>query len=115
MQEAARRVGVSERTIHRYLTDEQFQLVFKEAKMRLLDAAILKLRNGSSDAVDTLIEILKDACAPHAARVAAARSVIQLAIEAEQVQDVEKRLHQLEQRTINGSADWSSHEAQVSA
>ena len=31
--------------------------------MRLLDAAILKLRNGSSDAVDTLIEILKDACA----------------------------------------------------
>lgn len=83
--------------------------------MRLLDAAILKLRNGSSDAVDTLIEILKDACAPHAARVAAARSVIQLAIEAEQVQDVEKRLHQLEQRTINGSADWSSHEAQVSA
>jgi hypothetical protein len=100
IEDIAANTGIPRRTIYRYLNDEDFKRSFNEAKMRILDGAIVKLRNYAGEAVDTLYAIMKDQYAPYAARVASARSIIEFAVETGQVQDLEAKLHELEGRTI---------------
>jgi hypothetical protein len=102
--DVAASVGCSVRTIYRYLGDESFKRMYAEAKARLLDEAILKLRNASGQAVDTLIEVCRDQYAPVPCRVAAARSIVQLAIQAGQMEELEQRLQLVEMNSIEGIA-----------
>jgi hypothetical protein len=101
VEEISSCTGISQRTIYRCLADAEFKKLFTEAKARILDSAILKLRNYAGDAVDTLYAIMKDQYAPYAARVSAARSIIEFAVETGQVQDLEAKLRDLEARTLD--------------
>jgi AcrR family transcriptional regulator len=101
VEDVAVMLNTSKRTIYRYLADKEFQALFDAAKARLLDEAIIKLRTESSRAVDVLVEIAQDKYCSPPARVAAARSIVQFAIEAGQIEDLEKKLHDLEAKTID--------------
>jgi hypothetical protein len=101
MQEVSKITGIPSRTICRYINDEEFKRMFAAAKMRILDGAILKLRNYAGDAVDTLYKIMNDQYAPYAARVASARSIIEFAVETGQVEELERKLRDLEARTLD--------------
>ena len=101
IDDVVKSTGIPRRTVFRYLNDEDFKRIFNESKMRILDGAILKLRNYAGDAVDTLYKIMNDQFAPYAVRVSAARSILEFAVETGQVEDLERKLRELEGRTID--------------
>jgi len=93
---AAEYSGVSKATLYRFLAQEDFQRLYKEAKQKLLEAAVNKLGAASAGAVDVLVLIAHDAASPQACRVSAARAILQLAISAGAIADLETRLALLE-------------------
>lgn len=102
VEEISNNTGISPRTIYRCLADEEFKRMFAEAKARLLDGAVLKLRNEASRAVDVLVEVAQDRYANPGARVTAARAIVQLAIGAGQLEELEAKVKELEVKTIDG-------------
>jgi hypothetical protein len=108
IQEASEVCGVSTRTFSRYLQNAGFKARLQGAKLQLLEGAVNKLRLSARDAVEVLVGIAHDGLAPSSARVAAARSIVSLAIEAAEVADIRARLQALEQKTLDADASWSS-------
>ncbi len=109
--EAAARSNIAPRTLHKWLKQADFVAEYQEAKRRILDGTITKLRNASTGAVDVLVLIAHDAASPQSSRVASAKAIIQLAINAGAIEDLESRLQELESRTIEGdSSDWGHGE-----
>lgn len=96
LKDAARKCGVSVRTIQRWLRDESFRAEYQAAKTELLRFATAKLRMNATEAADTLAAIFSDAGASPSARVAAAVSNLRLALEAEAQETLESRISQLE-------------------
>lgn len=103
IKDVATVTNTSYRTLYRILADPQFQQMFKEAKLKLMDDALLKLRNASDLAVDTLIELCKDQYAAPAVRLAAACRILEFGNDADVKDRFEGRLEQLELKTIEGA------------
>jgi transposase-like protein len=93
---AAKKTGVAEATLFRWLRLHEFQESYKEAKRQAVGAAIACLQRASSDAVAALQEITNDKEAPATSRVSAARSILELAVRAIELEDVLLRLERLE-------------------
>jgi AcrR family transcriptional regulator len=100
--EAAKAAGISEGTLYRYLNDDGFKALYNEAKRRMLDGTINKLRLASSGAVDVLIAIAHDPASPQSARVAASKVLLETAIRAGAIEEIEERLAAMEAMTIEG-------------
>ena len=93
---AAEYSGVSKATLYRFLAQEDFQRLYKDAKQKLLETAVNKLGTACAGAVDVLVAIAHDLASPQSSRVAAARSILQLAISAGAIAQLEERLALLE-------------------
>jgi hypothetical protein len=87
-------VGVSEATARRWLQREDFQERYREARQEAVSHATARLQQASSQAVDTLTSVMGDPTAPAAARVGAARIVLEHARGAT-VEELENRYHEL--------------------
>lgn len=106
--EASKISGISKESFFRYLADDGFKEQYRQAKLRLIDGAVNSLRLKCKGAVDVLWSVATDAAQPAASRVAAARAIISLAIEAGDIEDVKARLQEIENRTIQaGPATWN--------
>jgi translation initiation factor 2 alpha subunit (eIF-2alpha) len=81
IKEAAESSNLSEVTLWRYLRDKAFVERYREARMKLVDAAIAKLQSAADAAVNTLREIAEDKNAAPTARIAAARTILSQAVE----------------------------------
>ena len=101
MKEAARAIGIGEATIHRWLKNESFLVAYREAKRRVVDHAITCLQKATGEAVRVLQEILSDPDKPPSARVTAARTILDMAVKAVEMDDLTARLEEIE-RTIEG-------------
>jgi len=95
--DAAKSVGVGEKTLFRWLKLPYFQEAYRKARKEIVTQAIAQIQNSLSDAVKTLSDIMKDSGAPASARVTAARSIIDTAIKAVEIEDLEFRLSALEE------------------
>ena len=95
---AAEKSQVSEATIHRWLNDPAFSAAHKVARGRLLETTLTALQSASTEAVTCLRNVLNDLGAPITARVSAARNVLDFALKAHDVLEVEERLSVLEAR-----------------
>lgn len=93
---AAKAVGIGERTLWRWLKDQQFKRAFKEARREVVRQAIAHVQAGLSEAVNTLKEIINDIDAPASARVSAAKAMIAMSLKAIEVEDIELRIEALE-------------------
>ncbi len=80
IKEAAESSNLSEVTLWRYLRDKTFVERYREARMKLVDAAIAKLQSAADAAVNTLREIAEDKNAAPTARIAAARTILSQAV-----------------------------------
>ena len=97
--EAASRSRIAKTTLLRWLGEPEFHARYAAARRRLLDAAISKLRRIARDAgVDVLEAIARDSKVPAAARVSAARAVLDSALRASELQDVLERVDNLERK-----------------
>src|SRR6266849_686486 len=94
--DAARQSGVAEVTLYRWQKLEVFECAYREARRQVVQQAIVQVQAACSEAVATLRAIMKDSAAPASARVSAAKTVLDTAIKAVELEDLEARIAALE-------------------
>ena len=82
----------------RYLQDKEFRQQYHEAKKARLDAALADLQKASSEAVNTLREVMADMRAGASSRVQAARAILGFAIQTGELEEIMRRLEAVEER-----------------
>lgn len=76
VEDAARHVGVSSKTIQRWLKRSEFQAAYSQARKEALSQCMARLQQASSAAVSTLLKVMLDPTAPAGSRVHAADCVL---------------------------------------
>lgn len=94
--QAASACGVSERTLLRWLKDEEFTTAYRAAQRALLETAVNRLRSTALAFVDTLHTVALDMTAPPGSRAAAASRGLELLLKSVSIMDIEARLAELE-------------------
>ena len=97
--QAATAVGIGESTMFRWLQRDDFRQAYRLSRHEALGQALARMHAAASEAVSTLREVMTDTTAPASTRVSAARSVVELAIKAVELEDIEARVAELERRT----------------
>lgn len=92
---AAKVVGLSEKTVDRMLAERPFQLAYRAARSRLTQHAIGILARGTTQAVGTLIQLLKSK--DQAVQCRAALGIVKLALGALETEDMAERLEAVEE------------------
>lgn len=103
VKEASKVCGVSESTLARWMSDVEFSAKYRKARSRMLEGAINLLRKMAKDAVETLHDVALDKNAHDSSRVAAARAILDIALRAEEIEDIEYRLTVLERGVVEKS------------
>jgi hypothetical protein len=96
IKRAAKSVGVDDATLWRWLQDKDFHNAYRTARRESVSQAIARLQQASSEAVNTLREIVKDKQQPAPARVGAAKAILEFSIKAVELEDLEQRVCELE-------------------
>jgi hypothetical protein len=97
LQAAAAASGINEKTLRRWLReDAAFQMAYRDARRQVVQQAIVQVQQTTGDAVETLRTVMQDPEAPASARVSAARVVLDTAIKAIELEDLEQRIVALE-------------------
>src|SRR5215469_17787640 len=95
VEDAARAAGISRVTAWRWLKDPAVQARLREARKDAMNAAMVRLQEAASGAVDCLCEVQKEG-ESESARVSAARCILEQALRAAELGDLEERLAKLE-------------------
>ena len=97
VERAAARVGIGHRTLHRWQHEDPiFADAYRDARRAAVTQAIARLQQVSSAAVCTLASVMADDTERGATRVTAARVVLELALRAVELEDLEQRITMLE-------------------
>lgn len=102
--DAARQSGIAEVTLYRWLKLEAFQTAYREARRQCVQQAIVQVQQATGEAVETLRAIMRDPEAPASARVSAAKTVLETAVKAVELEDLEARIAALEEDLDRGPA-----------
>jgi len=98
---AAQMVGVSEKTLDRWLADPTFAATYRAARKKVFDQAVNTLRAASTEAVQTLRDALSDVSS--SIRLRAALGILDFGIKITEMTDIEERLTALERRAQDGN------------
>jgi hypothetical protein len=101
VEAAAAKAGMNARTLFRWLNDPPFVAAYREARRQAVQHATGRLQQAASDAVTTLQGVMTDTTAPAPARVTAAKSVLELAVKAVEIEDLMARIEALEQASAH--------------
>ena len=99
---AAENGGLSERSLYRYLEDEDFSAEYRCLRARLVEEVVAELQKIGVEAVGVLRASFEDESA--SVRLRAARTVLDLMFKGTEFSDWEDRLRQLEE-----AADKTEH------
>jgi hypothetical protein len=99
--DAAQACRISLRTLQRWLKEAPFAEAYKQAKSELVSGATTQLRINGTVAVATLESVATNKENPPAARVAAARAILEFMFQAHETEDISARLEKLELETAN--------------
>jgi transposase-like protein len=102
VDQAARQCGLSPRTVYRRLAEAEFRRRLQALRADMVSRTAGTLTAAASEAVRTLLELLKRP-ASDAVRLGAARAVLEMGMKVREVADLEERLSALEQQA--GEAD----------
>lgn len=92
---AAKRAGIGESTLVRWLRDPEFVAEYRAARRAAVDGAVAGLQHAAVQAVDALARNLR--CGVPAVEVGAARIVLDQAMRGIELSDLGERVAQLEQ------------------
>lgn len=98
---AARKAGVGESTLLRWMATASFRAEYRAARRQVVEQAVARLQQATSDAVDCLQRNLT--CGIPAVEVGAARTVLDQAIRAVELIDLADRVDALEQAAVQES------------
>ena len=93
---------MSERTLFRFLSDQTFKLHYRQARAEIVEHAIVQLQRDCATAAKTLREVCQSSEAAASARVAAAKTILDGAVKAVELQDMAARLERLEELLDEG-------------
>jgi hypothetical protein len=93
---AAKSVGVDEATLWRWLQDKDFHAAYMTARRETVQHALARLQQVSTEAVNTLREVMRDKTAKGSERVSAAKAIIEYSIKAVEIEDLAQRVEELE-------------------
>jgi hypothetical protein len=93
-QAAATQAGVSLATLQRWLLLPAFQAAYRAARAQILERAILKLQQATTQAVDALVRNLR--AARSGDQIRAALGILDQAFKGAQVLDLQGRIEELE-------------------
>src|SRR5690348_4855376 len=96
VEAAAQKVGISRATVLRRLQEPEFCARLREIRSDMVQRTAGMLTAAAGEAVKTLLELQKSTV-PHATRLGAARSVIELGTKLREAAEFEERLATLEQ------------------
>jgi hypothetical protein len=95
IEAAARKAGVGERTLLRWLAEPAFKAQYRAARRSVVESAVGRLQQAATQAVDALVKNLT--CGIPAVEVGAAKSVLDQALKAVELVDLAERIEALEQ------------------
>lgn len=98
IEAAARAAGVDERTVYRWLKDENFSGEYRGRRRQAVEQAMMRLQKAADQAVATMLDIMQDPLAPAGVRLKAAETVYQAALKWVEVEDIAARIEALEGR-----------------
>jgi transcription elongation GreA/GreB family factor len=99
LQAAAAASGINEKTLRRWLRDDAaFQIAYREARRAVVQHAITQVQQATGEAVETLRAVMQDPAAPASAKVSAAKNILDTAVKAVELEDLEARITALEQQ-----------------
>lgn len=98
VKEAAEMVKINPATLYKWMALPEFEEAYRKARHRAMGEAIARLQQASSEAVDTLRDVMGDQEATPASRVTAARAVLELGMRGTEIEVIEVRLKQLEEQ-----------------
>ena len=96
IKDAAIAAGVNEATIFRWLQKKEFQEAYRAARRESVKQAIARLQQTTSEAVDTLSDVMRSATNFPTARVSAAKAILDFAMKAVELEDLTLRVEELE-------------------
>ena len=94
--EASKMIGISERTLWRWLGEDEFQKEYREARRKAVAHGLAGVQAACSEAVGTLRDVMTNAESPAKARVSASRCVLEMAIRVAELEDLAERIENLE-------------------
>jgi len=100
LADAATAIGVDERTLRRWLREHPaFQAAYREARRQVVQHAIVQVQQATAEAVATLRTVMQAQTAPASAKVSAAKVILETAVKAVELEDLEARIAALETQT----------------
>jgi transposase-like protein len=93
---AAKKVGIGEKTLFRWLQLEEFQRAYKNARHQVIDQTIAQIQSVMSEAVQTLLNVMSDVAAPASAKVSAARALLDIGFKVVEIEELEGRIEKIE-------------------
>lgn len=94
---AAKDAGVGERTLFRWLQDDAFLSAYRHARKQAVNQAMAKLQRYSSEAVDTLYQVMTTS-GYDSAKIHAAKVILEYTHRSVELEEIEQRLAALEAR-----------------
>ena len=98
LTDAAQTAGIGEVTAWRWLKDPTFQAAYRDARRAVVQQAITQVQQATGEAVETLRTVMQDPEAPASAKVSAAKNILDMAVKAVELEDLEARITALEQQ-----------------
>ena len=99
LEDAARAVGISPKTLLRWMKEPEFDNAYRAARRAAFGQAIARLQQGASAAATTLLKTMIDPATPASVRVRASECVMNHANKGIELEDIEARLAALERST----------------
>jgi len=93
---AAQTAGIGEVTAWRWLKEPTFQTAYRDARRAVVQQAITQVQQATGEAVETLRTVMQDPEAPASAKVSAAKNILDMAVKAVELEDLEARIAALE-------------------
>src|SRR5687768_1926326 len=90
--EAAAQSGLAEVTLRRWLKHAAFQTAYREARRAVVQHAIVAVQQATGEAVATLRSVMQDPETSAAAKVSAAKTILETAVKAVELEDLEARI-----------------------
>ena len=105
LDEAARSVGITPKTLLRWQQQPEFQKAYREARRAAFGQAIARLQQGTSAAATTLLKTLIDPATSASVKVRAAEAIFNHAAKAIEIEDIDARVTALEQAAETQKSD----------
>lgn len=94
---AAAACKIPEKTLYNWLSDSAFEAAYRRARREAVRQAVARLQQVSVHAVTVLLQLMADPKVVPSTRMGAASKVLDLAIRAVELEDLEARIAALEQ------------------